>query len=94
MSDYYGIDTLESWLKEELFETDDISAEVIKLFERWREPIESSVGSWMDSDDGDGNHLSWRGWGRGYAQIPDEDDAAFDEAIQTASDIISTGETT
>ncbi|RKZ87365.1 MAG: hypothetical protein DRQ39_04310 [Gammaproteobacteria bacterium] len=88
MSDYYGIDTLESWLENELFTTSNIPAEVVKLFERWRDPIESSVGSWMDSDDGDGNHLSWRGWGRGYAQIPDEDSKALDEAIRIGTSII------
>jgi hypothetical protein len=87
MSDYYGIPTLESWLENELFTINNIPEEVVKLFERWRGPIESSVESWMDSDDGDGN-ASWRGWGRGYAQIPDDDDADLDEAIAAGTKII------
>lgn len=88
MSDYYGIPTLESWLENELFTINNIPEEVVKLFERWRDPIESSVEGWMDSDDGDGNSYSWRGWGRGYAQIPDDDFKDLDEAIAAGTKII------
>lgn len=77
MSDYYGTDTLESWLENEVYGR-EAPPPVVALFERWREEIESSVRSWMESDaDGEGNPYSWRGWGRGYGSIAEaERDAA------------------
>lgn len=68
MSDYYGNAKLEDWLKEEVFGY-DIEEEKLKLFEEFREGIESNIESWLDSDDGYGNNLSWRGWGRGFNGI-------------------------
>jgi len=73
MSDYYGDSTLEDWLAEEVFCIDAVPINIVKLFEKWRKPVERSIGSWMDSDDGDGNSLSWRGWGRGFALIPENE---------------------
>lgn len=77
MSDYYGSATLEDWLAEEVFGIESVPREVVVHFEKWRKGVEANIESWMESDDGDGNRLSWRGWGRGYAGIPDEDAAEF-----------------
>ncbi len=81
MSDYCGIDTLESWLEHEVYNC-PVPPLVVGLYERWREPIESSVRSWMESDsDGEGTPYSWRGWGRGYGSVPDEDSEAIEAAF-------------
>lgn len=83
MSDYYGNDTLEDWLKEEVFGVSEpVPKEIVELFEEWREGVENNISAWMGSDDGYGNALSWRGWGRGFQGIPDEDDESFDEALE------------
>ena len=79
MSDYYGDATLEDWLAEEVFSCERVPEAVVALFERWREPVESSISSWQESDDGEGNRMSWRGWGRGFAGI--EDTEAFEVAV-------------
>ncbi len=82
MSDYYGAATLEDWLKEEVFAQNiPVPAEVVAHFEEWREDVERNIEAWMNSDDGDGNNLSWRGWGRGYNAISDEDTARFDALV-------------
>lgn len=81
MSDYYGDATLESWLYEEIFYPHKPPAEVVELFETWRESIEQDIESWIWSDDGDGNTLSWRGWGRGFNSVPDEDWELCQESI-------------
>jgi len=80
MSDYYGKATLEDWLAEEVFMDGFVPKEVVELFEEWREGVEADISNWMDSDDGNGNTLSWRGWGKGFNSIPDEDDEAFEKA--------------
>ncbi len=82
MSDYYGTATLGNWLCEEVFKADELPKEAIDLFEKWREAVESNIEDWMETDDGDGNNLSWRGWGRGFNAIPDEDEGEFDLAIE------------
>ncbi len=79
---------LEDWLKEEVFCTDDITPEVVELFERWREDLETNIESWLDSDDGDGNSLSWREWGRGFGVISDEDEDDFDEMVQRGKELL------
>lgn len=87
MSDYYGSATLEDWLYEEVFagkvpsltKSEDIPRHIVTMFEKWREGIERSIESWMESDDGYGNNLSWRDWGRGFYGIPDEDDEVYTE---------------
>jgi len=89
MSDYYGDATLEDWLAEEVFSVEKPPKEVVKLFEKWREGIERDIESWMDSDDGYGSPLSWRGWGRGFNSIPDEDDLELGAAIKKGIKIIS-----
>lgn len=82
MSDYYGAATLEDWLKEEVFaQNAPVPAEVVAHFEEWREDIERNIEAWMNSDDGDGNNLSWRGWGRGFNAISDEDTVRFEELV-------------
>jgi hypothetical protein len=82
MSDYYGAATLEDWLKEEVFAQNiPVPAEVVAHFEEWREDVERNIEAWMNSDDGDGNNLSWRGWGRGFNAISDEDTARFDALV-------------
>lgn len=73
MSDYCGDATLEDWLAEEVFCVPEVPAAVVARFERYREDVERDINAWLDSDDGDGNPLSWRGWGRGFNAIPDED---------------------
>lgn len=75
MSDYYGTATLEDWLAEEVFEMEQVPPEVVALFERYREGVEHDIESWMESDDGDGNPLSWRGWGRGFNTVDDDFEA-------------------
>lgn len=83
MSDYYGDATLEDWLAEEVFSASQpLPKSVISLFEQWRTDVERNIESWMDSDDGFGNRLSWRGWGRGFAAISDTTCFEFEEAIQ------------
>ena len=82
MSDYYGDATLESWLSEEIFVGKEVNKEVVSKFEKWRESVENSINSWMESDDGDGNNLSWRGWGRGFSGIPESDDIELGIAIK------------
>lgn len=85
MSDYYGKATLEDWLAEEVFNLPNgttVPKEVVSKFEKWRSSIEADIESWMESDDGEGNNLSWRGWGRGFSSIPDEDDDDFDRIVE------------
>lgn len=92
MSEYYGTATLEDWLYEEVFnriptitKPEELPVEVIAFFEKWREGVENNIERWMCSDDGDGNNLSWREWGRGFAGIPDEDDSVFEELTRIAT---------
>lgn len=40
----------------------------------------------------DGNHLSWRGWGRGFNSIPDEDDDLFEARIARGRQIMRQGD--
>jgi hypothetical protein len=80
VSDYYGGASLEDWLEEEVFHH-RVSPRVVSKFERWREAIESNIDAWLDTDDGDGHQLSWRGWGRGFYAIPEEDIEAFDRLV-------------
>jgi len=89
MSDYYGNATLEDWLAEEVFSVNKVQPDIVKLFEKWREHIEGNIESWMNSDDGYGNELSWRGWGRGFASIPDEDEGEFDAMINKGKGILN-----
>lgn len=89
MSDYYGAPTLEDWLAEEVFAIEKAPPEIVALFEKWREGIEGDIESWMNSDDGDGNNLSWRGWGRGFSSIPDDDETEFDYLIEKAFKVIA-----
>ena len=89
MSDYYGSATLEDWLAEEVFSVDEVQPDIINPFEKWRLGIENDINAWMDSDDGYGNNLSWRGWGRGFNGIPDSDDVEFGKAIKKGMDILN-----
>ena len=73
MSDYYGDATIDDWTYEEIFNFRLTEAE-LKLFDPWKESIEGDIESWMCSDDGYGNEVSWRSWGRGFETIPDKDD--------------------
>ena len=43
MSDYYGSPTLEDWLAEEVFDVDEVPADVVAKFEQWRVGIESDI---------------------------------------------------
>ena len=94
MSDYYGSATLEDWLAEEVLHVPGRKLEirahpnVIHLFERWRINVEANIELWMDSDDGYGNNLSWRGWGRGFYAIPDEDEEEFEHAVEQAQKLV------
>lgn len=81
MSDYYGDSTLEDWLAREVFYVEEVHPEIVKRFEEWREGIENDIERWMGSDDGDGNPLSWRGWGRGFSSISDEDMLRFESLV-------------
>ena len=51
------------------------------MFEKWRSEVETSIYQWMLSDDGDGNPLSWRDWGRGFNGIPEEDTVLFESMV-------------
>lgn len=75
MSDYYSSDTLEDWLAEEVFAVDkkQITPNIVILFERWRDDVESSIRGWWDTSDEDGYPMSWRGYGRGYGNIADDE---------------------
>lgn len=73
MSDYYGDATLEDWLAKEVFKVETVPPEVVSVFESNRKEVETDIERWMDSDDGNGNPLSWHAWGRGRSNIPDED---------------------
>jgi hypothetical protein len=88
MSDYFGTETLESWLENEVFHNAVIPPEVVSKFEKWRTNIESSISAWLESDDGNGNNLSWRAWGRGYANIPDEDEDELLAVIKHCNAVI------
>lgn len=78
MSDFYGAPTLEGWLAEEVLQYNGkIPQHIVEKFEKWRQGIEANIHLWLDTDDGDGNQLSWRGWGRGFYGIPDEDEHEF-----------------
>ena len=81
MSDYFGNDTLEDWLEEELGLPP--TPNVVALFERWRSQIESSIRAWWDTDRGEGPR-SWRGWGRGYPVLSSDQELIFEEAIRLA----------
>jgi len=92
MSDYYGDATLEDWLKEELFYLSSdatIPSHIVARFEKWREGIERSIEAWMESDDGDGNPLSWRSWGRGFYGIPAEDADEFEKIARESLEEIN-----
>ena len=88
MSDYYGNATLEDWLAEEVFYVyaSEIPVSVVDIFESYRNPVESNIEGWMDSDDGYGNSLSWRAWGRGFDAIENENN--FDELVVLAKEIM------
>ena len=76
MSDYYGQPALESWLGEEVFFMKVVPYFAVMQFEKYREGVERDIEAWLESDDGEGNSLSWRGWGRGFntvAQTPDDE---------------------
>lgn len=81
MSYFEDFNTLEKWLAREVFRVKEVPPEIVKHFEEWREAIEQDILRWMRSDDGDGNPLSWRGWGRGFASIPDKDDERFETLV-------------
>jgi hypothetical protein len=90
MSDYYGAAELEDWLGEEVFyRCGTVPREVVALFEKWRAPVESSIEAWLDSDDGEGNCLSWRGWGRGWGNIPESELKEVGSAIEAGFAIIT-----
>ena len=89
VSDYYGNETLESWVAHELFCRNEVAPEVIAFFEKWREEIELEVRTWLASDAGDGNHYSWRAWGCGLASIPEKDMAEFDAALLAAAQLVN-----
>lgn len=74
MSDYYGDATLESWLGHEVFFMENVPHSAVMKFEQWRHDVENNIEQWMQTDDGEGNNLSWRGWGRGFSAIADEDE--------------------
>ena len=42
----------------------------------------------MYSNDGYGNNLSWRGWGRGFYAIPDKDMKEFRIKVEVGEMII------
>lgn len=90
MSDYYGDATLEDWLAEEVFSVPhgDVPAEVVALFERWRDAVRYQIESWWDTDEGEGRY-SWRAWGRGFNAIRDSEQQAFDEAVACGREILS-----
>jgi len=89
MSDYYGNATLEDWLAEEVFSVDKVQPDIVKLFEKWREHVEGNIESWQETDDGYGNNTSWRGWGRGFYAIPDEEDNEFDALVKKGNDMLN-----
>lgn len=80
MSDYFGRATLEDWLVEEVF-CKEIKPEIVSLFEEWRIAVETDISNWMDSNDGYGHTVSWRGWGRGFNAIHDID--RFDKLVES-----------
>ena len=88
MSDYCGRAKLEDWLSEEVFNNQVLPERAVKQFEQWRERVEQNIEQWMETDDGDGNNTSWRGWGRGFNAIPDSDKLEFDVAIRVAEQAI------
>ena len=82
MSDYYGEVTLEDWLKEEVFLTNnDIPTHIVEKFNKWRGDVEYNIRAWMDTSEEDGNGgRSWRGWGRGFNAIGDDELDNFRQA--------------
>lgn len=90
MSDYYGDATLEDWLAEEVFSVSyPLPESVVSLFEQWRTDVERNIESWMDSDDGFGNRLSWRGWGRGFEAINERTHFEFEKAIKAGQVLLN-----
>lgn len=87
MSDYYGAATLEDWLGEEVFFMKVVPHFIVTRFEKYREGVERDIEAWMESDDGQGNPLSWRGWGRGFNSIEDSDEY-LSELIEKAKEDI------
>jgi len=88
MSDYYGRPTLEDWLQIEVFESDSpLPRSTVAAFEPYRERVEANIEAWMETDDGDGNPTSWRGWGRGFYAI-DTDDETFDHLVKCHRDVM------
>lgn len=88
MSDYYGDATLEDWLSEEVFRMEYLPEFIIQRFECIRQPVEQSIEQWMETDDGYGNRLSWRGWGRGFDRITLDDDTFNDLINNAKQDIV------
>lgn len=89
MSDYYGSATLEDWLAEEVFSVPhgSVPTQVVALFERWRSGVEHQIDTWMSSDEGDGR-MSWRGWGRGFYAISDDETAVFDALAKQGREML------
>lgn len=88
MSDYYGAATLEDWLGEEIFFMKVVPHFIVTRFEKYREAVERDIEAWMMSDDGEGNPLSWRGWGRGFNSIDDSDEVLSELIEKAKEDIV------
>lgn len=90
MSDYFGNADLKDWLYEEVFVRDlsvnkeELTEDILSLFEEYKEAVESNIEAWMSSDDGAGNPLSWRGWGRGFHAISDKQMPRFERRVKFA----------
>ena len=87
MSDYYGGANLKDWLEEEVFECNSIPDSIVSKFEKWKEGIEAQIVMWWDTDEGDGE-VSWRGFGRGFYGIPDDDYEEFEKAVEESKEIL------
>ncbi len=77
MSSYDGIATLESWLEHEVFEFELTDSE-IEYFEKWRDQLERHLENYLDTDDGEGNNTSWRGFGYGFNCFSEAEEIEFD----------------
>lgn len=85
MSDYYGTDTVLSYLEHELdlgadletILTADANLFIDQLFNPIEENLLSGIRAWENSDDGYGNNLSWRSYERGCCNLTDADDIYF-----------------
>ena len=64
--------------------TREVPQAVYNLLCPWEEQISGCVDAYWETDDGDGNPYSWRGYGYCFPESPE-----FDSALKAAVDLLN-----